>query len=127
MRMSYYWLAGVEVDADQDSSLIVAFGDSITDGSRSTPDTHNNWPAILAARLAANKSTAKLAVVEPGDRRQPRPHRRLEHAGVSALARLDRDVLSQPGVKWLMVLEGINDIGNGTAPTPRPIASPPRI
>jgi len=116
IRMSYYWLAGVEVDAGKDSSVIVAFGDSITDGSRSTPDTHNNWPSILAARLAANKSTAKLGVANQGIGGNRVLTDGSNTAGVSALARLDRDVLSQPGVKYLIVLEGINDIGNGTAP-----------
>jgi lysophospholipase L1-like esterase len=117
VRMSYYWLAGVEVAAPSSASLIVAFGDSITDGSRSTPDTHNTWPAILATRLAANKATANLAVVNQGIGGNRVLTDGSNFAGVSALARLDRDVLSLPGVRWLMVLEGINDIGNGTSPT----------
>jgi lysophospholipase L1-like esterase len=105
---SYYWLAGVEVLAPADTSVVVAFGDSITDGARSTPDTSNTWPALLAARLAANKYTANLAVVNAGIG----GNRVLsDGGGVSALARLDRDVLSQPGIAWLMILEGINDIG----------------
>jgi lysophospholipase L1-like esterase len=116
VRMSYYWLAGVEVDAHKDASLVVAFGDSITDGSRSTPDTNNNWPSILAARLAANKSTSKLGVANMGIGGNRVLTDGSNTAGVSALARLDRDVLSQPGVKYLIVLEGINDIGNGTSP-----------
>ena len=116
VRMSYYWLAGVDVDAPANTSLIVAFGDSITDGARSTPDTHNTWPAILATRLAADKATAQLAVVNQGIGGNRVLSDAANFAGVSALARLDRDVLSQPGVKWLMLLEGINDIGNGTAP-----------
>jgi lysophospholipase L1-like esterase len=116
VRMSYYWLAAVEVDAPKDTELIVAFGDSITDGSRSTPDTHNTWPAILATRLAANKSTRHLAVANQGIGGNRVLTDGSNFAGVSALARLDRDVLSQPGVKWLMLLEGINDIGSGTAP-----------
>jgi lysophospholipase L1-like esterase len=96
------------------ASLIVAFGDSITDGARSTPDTNHSWPALLAARLAAQKATANIAVgnMGIGGNRVLR-----DVAGASALARFDRDVLSQPGVKWVMVLEGINDIGRG-ATTP---------
>jgi lysophospholipase L1-like esterase len=117
VRMSYYWLAAVEVAARKETPLIVAFGDSITDGSRSTPDTHNTWPAILATRLAADKATAHIAVINQGIGGNRVLTDAAGFAGVSALARLDRDVLSQPGVKWLMVLEGINDIGNGTAPT----------
>jgi lysophospholipase L1-like esterase len=115
LRTSYYWLASVEVDAPRDTALIVAFGDSITDGSRSTPDTHNTWPALLAARLAANKPTSHLAIVNMGIGGNRVLTDGAAFAGVSALARLDRDVLSQRGVKWLIVLEGINDIGNSTA------------
>ena len=111
---SYYWLAGIDVVAPAGASLIVAFGDSITDGARSTPDTNHSWPALLAARLAAQKATANIAVgnMGIGGNRVLR-----DVAGASALARFDRDVLSQPGVKWVMVLEGINDIGRG-ATTP---------
>jgi lysophospholipase L1-like esterase len=107
---SYYWLAGVEVVAPSEASLIVAYGDSITDGARSNSETNHSWPALLAARLAAKKSTAHIGVANMGigGNRVLR-----DVTGVSALARLDRDVLSQPGVKWLMLLEGINDIGRG--------------
>ena len=107
---SYYWLAGIDVEAPAAASLIVAFGDSITDGARSTPETNHSWPALLAARLADRKATANIAVgnMGIGGNRVLR-----DVTGVSALARFDRDVLSQPGVKWVMVLEGINDIGHG--------------
>jgi len=107
---SYYYLADVEVLAPADAALIVAFGDSITDGARSTTETNHSWPALLAARLGANKATARLAVgnMGIGGNRLLR-----DGSGASALARLDRDALSQPGVKWLMLLEGINDIGHG--------------
>jgi lysophospholipase L1-like esterase len=104
----YYWLAGIDVMAPEKSALIVAYGDSITDGARSTTETNSAWPAQLAARLAAKKETAHIAVANMGigGNRVLR-----DGSGVSALGRLDRDVLSQPGVKWLMLLEGINDIG----------------
>jgi lysophospholipase L1-like esterase len=124
VRMSYYWLSGVEVAAPPNTPLIVAFGDSITDGARSTPDTHNTWPAILATRLAANKATARFAIINQGINGNRVLTDGTGFAGVNALARLDRDVLNQPGVKWLMLLEGINDIGNGTAPTsPNPVTT----
>jgi lysophospholipase L1-like esterase len=123
-RMSYYWLAAVEMDAPAGTPLIVAFGDSITDGSRSTPDTNNTWPAILATRLAANKATAHIAIVNEGIGGNRVLTDGANFAGVSALARLDRDVLNQPNVKWLIMLEGINDIGNGTAPNaPYPVSA----
>jgi len=107
---SYYFLAGIDVLAPAEASLIVALGDSITDGARSTPDTDHSWPALLAARLAANKGTVNFAVANMGigGNRVLR-----DVTGASALARFDRDVLSQSGVKWLIVLEGINDIGRG--------------
>jgi lysophospholipase L1-like esterase len=112
---SYYWLAAIDVLAPAAASLIVAYGDSITDGARSTPETNHSWPALLAARLAAQKATANIAVgnMGIGGNRVLR-----DGTGASALARFDRDVLSQAGVKWVMVLEGINDIGReATDPT----------
>jgi lysophospholipase L1-like esterase len=113
----WYWISAVDVLAPKDAALIVAYGDSITDGATSTPDTDRSWPSQLAQRLAANKSTASLAIVNEGIS----GNRLLnDGAGVSALARLDRDVLSQPGVKWLIVLEGINDIGIGNLPGAEP-------
>ena len=106
----WYFISAVDVEAPSKSGLIVAFGDSITDGATSTPDTNRSWPSQLAERLAANKSTADVAIVNEGIS----GNRLLnDGAGISALARFDRDALSQPGVKWLIVLEGINDIGLG--------------
>jgi lysophospholipase L1-like esterase len=110
-RQSWYWLSEIDVLAQPKAGLIVAFGDSITDGATSTPDMDQSWPSQLARRLAANKATADLAIVNQGIS----GNRLLaDGAGVSALARFDRDVLSQPGVKWVIVLEGINDIGLGS-------------
>ncbi len=119
----YYWLSSVEVSAPARTSAIVAFGDSITDGARSTPDTNNSWPALLAARLAANKATANFAVVNEGIGGNRLLTDATGLAGVSALARFDRDVLSHPGVQWLMILEGINDIGTIATTTGPPVTS----
>jgi lysophospholipase L1-like esterase len=105
-----YWLAGVEVMAPAASSVVVALGDSITEGFGSTPDTHHTWPAILAERMLANKKTSNMAVVNVGIGGNRLLH---DGTGASALARLDRDVFSQPGVKYVIVLESINDIGRG--------------
>jgi lysophospholipase L1-like esterase len=105
---SWYWISSVDVLAPADAAAIVAFGDSITDGATSTPDTDRSWPSQLADRLAAKKATKNVAVVNHGIS----GNRLLaDGAGVSALARFDRDVIAQPGAKWLIVLEGINDIG----------------
>jgi lysophospholipase L1-like esterase len=95
----------------------VAFGDSITDGATSTPETNHSWPSLLAERLAASAAAANIAIVNHGISGN---RLLLDGTGTNALARFDRDVLSQAGVKWLMILEGINDIGQalrtGAAP-----------
>jgi lysophospholipase L1-like esterase len=106
---SFYFLTNVDVAAPPDSAAIVTFGDSITDGAVSTPNTDRSWPSFLARRLAASGGS-NIAVLNQGisGNRLLR-----DGAGVNALARFDRDVLVQPGVKWLMILEGINDIGLG--------------
>jgi lysophospholipase L1-like esterase len=112
---SYYWLAGVDVLAPAGAALLVTFGDSITDGTASTPNADSNWPSLLAARLAGNKKTALIGVANMGIGGNRVLY---DGTGASALARLDRDVLSQAGVKWMMLLEGINDIGRVGTGTP---------
>jgi lysophospholipase L1-like esterase len=122
---SWYWIASVDVMAPADTGSVVAFGDSITDGATSSNDADRSWPSVLAARLASTPGAAKLSVLNLGIS----GNRVLaDGAGVNALARFDRDVLSQAGVKWLMIMEGINDIGNttsarGNAPPPNPVTS----
>jgi lysophospholipase L1-like esterase len=104
----WFFLARVEVAAPEQAGAVVAFGDSITDGARSTPNTNNRWPDELARRLAAQK--IPLGVLNEGIS----GNRVLcDGAGVSALARFDRDVLAQTGAKYVVVLESINDIGIG--------------
>jgi lysophospholipase L1-like esterase len=108
---SWYWLSSVDVLAPADAAAIVAFGDSITDGTTSTPNADRSWPSFFAQRLLANTATANLAVVNEGIA----GNRVLaDGAGVNALARFDRDVLGIAGVKWVTIMEGINDIGQGT-------------
>lgn len=103
---SWYFLARVEVAASERTGAIVTFGDSITDGTRSTPDTNSRWPDQLARRLAAQN--LKMAVLNEGIA----GNRVLsDGAGVSALARFDRDALVQTGATHIVVLESINDIG----------------
>jgi len=101
------------VRAEEKSGAIVAFGDSITDGSRSTKDTNQRWPDMLARRLQANKKTRGLGVLNEGIG----GNRILQDVtGPSALARFDRDVLAQAGVKYVVILESINDIGHAQDP-----------
>ena len=104
---AWFMIARVEVMAPAGTRAVVTFGDSITDGARSTADTNNRWPDQLARRLAARKGSG-VAVLNAGIS----GNRVLgDGAGVSALARFDRDVLMQTGVTHVVVMEGINDIG----------------
>jgi len=112
---AWFLLARVEVPAPAGAKAVVAFGDSITDGARSTTDMNARWPDHLARRLAARQGPG-VAVLNAGIS----GNRVLgDGAGVSALARFDRDVLMQTGVTHVIVMEGINDIGIARAnPTP---------
>lgn len=106
---SWYFLSGVDVLPDSPhAATVVAYGDSITDGAWVTENSNRRWPDDLAVRLHNNPSTADLSVVDEGIG----GNCLLIHCvGPNALARFDRDVLSQPGVKYIIVLESINDIG----------------
>lgn len=105
------FLAGVDVLAPSGASTIVALGDSITDGVHSTPNANRRWPDVLARRLAA-AGRADLAVVDAGIGGNRLIQDAAPGSGVSALSRFDRDVLAQPGARYVIVLEGINDIGH---------------
>jgi lysophospholipase L1-like esterase len=117
---SWAFLTAVEVLAPESTFAVVAFGDSITDGARSTVDANHRWPDILAARLLAQHGGKKVAVIDAGIGGNRILHDAISNVrfGVSALARFDRDVLAQPGVKYLIVLEGINDIGHAGTSAP---------
>ncbi|MGH9596729.1 MAG: SGNH/GDSL hydrolase family protein, partial [Edaphobacter sp.] len=113
----HFWpfLKGVDVKATNDKAAsIVTFGDSITDGAHSTRDANARWPDVLARRLQANKKTANLGVLNEGIGGNRVLH---DDTGPSALSRFDRDVLAQAGVKYLVIMESINDIGHATDPT----------
>jgi lysophospholipase L1-like esterase len=107
------FLKGIDVMADEKSASIVTFGDSITDGAHSTRDANARWPDVLARRLQADKKTANLGVLNEGIGGNRILH---DTTGPSALARFDRDVLAQAGVKYLVIMESINDIGHATDP-----------
>ena len=112
---------GIETRVSGLDSAVVTLGDSITDGVHSTKDTNARWPDILAERLHHSRKDARIAVINEGIS----ANRVLtEGGGPAALARFDRDVLAQDGVKYLIVLEGINDIGAGYN-TKSPAANPP--
>jgi lysophospholipase L1-like esterase len=104
---AYFWLASIDVLAPADAFAIVALGNSITDGFATTVDANRAWPALLAKRLNSNQSTQHISVVNQGISGNQVLR---DGAGLSALARFDRDVLSIAGAKWVILLEGINDI-----------------
>jgi lysophospholipase L1-like esterase len=107
-KTSWYFLADMEVWASDQTAATVAFGDSITDGVGAKQGEYSDWPDLLADRLAKAQGGTSLSVVNEGIGGNRILH---DGAGVSALARFDRDVLAQPGVVNLIVLESINDIG----------------
>jgi lysophospholipase L1-like esterase len=102
------FLSGVEVAAAPGTKTIVTFGDSITDGAASTPNTNHRWPDYLAARLGEREGKMPAAVVNEGISGNRILH---DVAGPNAQARFERDVLSWPNGSYVIVLEGINDIG----------------
>jgi lysophospholipase L1-like esterase len=106
---SWYFLKGVDVEAESaHAASVVAYGDSITDGALSTENANHRWPDYLAVRLKNNPATAHLAVLDEGIG----GNCILIHCvAENALARFDRDVIAQAGVKYVILLEGINDIG----------------
>ena len=115
---SWVFLTGVDALAPHDASAVVAFGDSITDGARSTVDTNRRWPNILAARL--QERNRRIGVLDAGIGGNRILHDAASNVrfGVNALARFDRDVLAQPGVGYVIVLEGINDLGHAGTSAP---------
>jgi lysophospholipase L1-like esterase len=108
----WYFLTGVEVWTPPDTAAVVMLGDSLTDGRGSTTNGNDRWPDRLLDRLHAQRSTARVAVLNQG----VGGNRVLNDGlGPHALARLDRDVFGSNGVRWLFILEGINDIGTAEA------------
>ena len=113
---SRYFLSGIEVRPTTEAKTIVTLGDSITDGFGSSTDANARWPDVLAERLLAPTTSSNGGTSLP-------EKRSVANAGISgnrilntvigpnALSRFDRDVLAQPGVAFVTLLEGINDIG----------------
>src|ERR1700677_4164969 len=105
---SWEYLNGIDTLASADAGAVITIGDSITDGAKSTVDTNQRWPDELARRLQADPKFRDLAVLNEGISGNKLLR---DGAGPNALARFDRDVIAQSGGKYLLILEGINDIG----------------
>ena len=104
----WYIIAGIDVITCASCNAVVALGDSITDGRGSTTDMQNRWTDNLAKRLQANTATAGIGVLNMGIGGNTVLQGGL---GPSAVERFERDVLSQSGVRYLIIFEGVNDIG----------------
>ncbi len=117
---SWPLLTGVDVGGGPGS--VALLGDSITDGTASTPDANRRWPDVLAARLRAQSAVPRYGVLNHGisgnrvvTDRYPGDGVSTDTAGVSALNRFDRDVLAQTSVRTALVFEGVNDLRAGTS------------
>ncbi len=104
----WYWIAGVDVAVSGPALSIVTLGDSITDGHAATTNGNDRWPDEFARRLQAAPATRTFGVLNEGIGGN---RLLLDGLGPNALARFDRDVLGQTGVRCLIVLEGVNDLG----------------
>jgi len=115
----WYMISAVDVASIPSASSIVALGDSITDGHGATTNGNDRWTDVLARRLQQNPSIHNIGVLNQGIGGN---HLLTDVLGPNVLARFDRDVLAQTGVRSLIVLEGINDLGalsRMTAVTPQ--------
>ncbi|AUX25516.1 GDSL family lipase [Sorangium cellulosum] len=109
----WYYITGLDVAADPSAGAVVILGDSITDGRGSITDENTRWPDYLSRRLRANEATANVAVLNLGIGGN---NVLTGGLGPTALERFDRDVLGQRGARWLIVYEGVNDIGTSSDP-----------
>lgn len=116
---NWFVLSRVEVTAPESVGGLVTFGDSITDGTRSTPDINNRWPDHFARRLLSQTTPIRMGVMNAGIAGNRVISEGAFNAGMNALARFELNALSQPGVTHIVVMEGINDIGQARQnPTP---------
>jgi len=104
----WYQLSEVDVLASPGAATIVVLGDSITDGHGATTNGNDRWTDVFAARLQVSPTTRGIGVSNQGIGGN---HLLSDGLGPNALARFDRDVLAPAGVRWLIVFEGVNDLG----------------
>ena len=124
----WYQLSEVDVEAAPGAASAVAFGDSITDGHGATTNGNDRWTDVLAARLQSSPVTRNLGVSNQGIGGN---HLLTDGLGPNALARFDRDVLAPAAVRWVIVFEGVNDLGglsrNGEVPSSQHAALVERV
>ena len=104
----WYQVSGIDVLAPSGAASIVALGDSITDGHAATTNGNDRWTDVLAQRLQASPNTRSIGVSNQGIGGN---HMLTDGLGQNALARFDRDVLAPAGVRWVILFEGVNDLG----------------
>jgi len=113
----WYQVSEIDVQAAPGAAAVVALGDSITDGHGATTNGNDRWTDVLAARLQASPGTRNIGVSNQGIGGN---HLLTDGLGPNVLARFDRDVLAPAGVRWVIVFEGVNDLGglarNGEVP-----------
>ncbi len=104
----WYQISEIDVQAEPGAATVVALGDSITDGHASTTNGNDRWTDVLAQRLQGSTRTREISVSNQGIGGN---HLLTDGLGPNVLARFDRDVLAPAGVKWVIVFEGVNDLG----------------
>jgi len=104
----WYQVSEIDVQAAPGAAAVLALGDSITDGRGSTTNGNDRWTDVLAAQLQGTRKTANIGVINKGTGGN---HLLIDGLGQNVLARFDRDVLAPAGVRWLIVFEGVNDLG----------------
>jgi lysophospholipase L1-like esterase len=104
----WYQLSEIDVLAASGAASIVALGDSITDGHGATTNGNDRWTDVLAQRLQSSPNTRSIGVSNQGIGGN---HLLTDGLGPNALARFDRDVLAPTGVRWVILFEGVNDLG----------------
>lgn len=107
----WYQISEIDVQGTPGAGSVVALGDSITDGHGATTNGNDRWTDVLASRLQQSAATRTIGVVNEGIGGN---HLLTDGLGPNALARFDRDVLAPSGVHWLIVFEGVNDLGGLT-------------
>lgn len=116
VRSTFHWyfISGIEIWQPLQNSAFVIIGDSLTDGRCSTDNYNNRWPDLLFNRMLHHPSTQHIAVIN-----QAAGGNRIltNEKGPNVLSRLDRDIFAQPGIKYVLIFHGLNDIGTADPDT----------